>query len=262
MVCLVASLGAASAWTQAWNAPVGQPNSITSDGVDIFSASASGLASVGPNGTTLWKTSNIVSSNGSAMKAGKYLFIGEGNDVKALNKTTGAVKWISTAPLGAGQVAKYILVKGAYVLIASNSKLVILNREDGTVQTPVTDFTSTSEPILFGGYLIGGTSSGVQAYQAIMMPDLRISSITKTSNSTTAKIENIGLGNANKVLVKWVVQKTDGTYRTIHISAGTINAGETKNVTITGDFNKGTATVDPYYVISELNENNNERYFS
>jgi len=262
IACLVASLGAASAWTQGWNAPTGQPNSITSDGVDIFSASTSGLASVDPNGTTLWKTSNIVSSNGSAMKAGKYLFIGEGSDVKALNKTTGAVKWTSTAPLGAGQVAKYILVKGAYVLVASNSKLVILNREDGTVQTPVTDFTSTSEPILFGGYLIGGTSTGVQAYQAIMMPDLRISSITKSSNSTTAKIENIGLGNANKVLVKWVVQKTDGTYRTIHISAGTINAGETKNLTITGAFNKGTATVDPYYVISELNENNNERYFS
>jgi hypothetical protein len=262
IACLVASLGAASAWTQAWNAPTGQPNSITSDGVDIFSASASGLASVDPNGTTLWKTSNIVSSNGSAMKAGKYLFIGEGNDVKALNKTTGAVKWTSPAPLGAGQVAKYILVKGAYIIVASNSKLVILNREDGTVQTPVTDFTSTSEPILFGGYLIGGTSTGVQAYQAIMMPDLRISSITKSSNSTTAKIENIGLGNANKVLVKWVVQKTDGTYRTIHISAGTINAGETKNITITGAFNKGTATVDPYYVISELNENNNERYFS
>ena len=95
-----------------------------------------------------------------------------------------------------------------------------------------------------------------------MMPDLRISSITKTSNSTTAKIENIGLGNANKVLVKWVVQKTDGTYRTIHISAGTINAGETKNLTITGAFTKGYATVDPYYVISELNENNNQRYFS
>ena len=55
ITCLVATLGAASAWTQAWNAPVGQPNTITSDGVDIFSASSAGLASVDPNGTTLWK---------------------------------------------------------------------------------------------------------------------------------------------------------------------------------------------------------------
>ena len=122
---LVASLGAASAWIQAWNAPVGQPNTITSDGVDIFSASSTGLASVDPNGTTLWKAPNIVSSNGSAIKAGKYLFIGEGNDIKALNKTTGAVKWTSNASLGAKQVAKYILVKGAYIRVASNSKLVI-----------------------------------------------------------------------------------------------------------------------------------------
>ena len=104
ITCLVATLGAASAWTQAWNAPVGQPNTITSDGVDIFSASSAGLASVDPNGTTLWKTANIVSLNGSAMKTGKYLFIGEGNDIKPLNKTTGAIKWISNAPLGAGQL--------------------------------------------------------------------------------------------------------------------------------------------------------------
>lgn len=255
-------MGVATAWSSAWNAPVGQPKSITSDGINMFSASASGLASIDPNGTTLWKTSNVVVSNGSAMKAGKYLFIGEGNDIKALNKTTGAVKWTSTAPLGAGQVAKYVLVKGAYVLVASDSKLVILNREDGTVQTPVTDFTTTSEPILFGGYLIGGTTSGVQAYQAIMMPDLRFKSITKGTNSTVAQIENIGLGNANRVLVKWVVRKTDGTYRTIHISAGTINAGETKTLTLNGTFDKGYAIADPYYTIPELNENNNQRYFS
>lgn len=262
VVALVASMGFATAWTQAWNSNTGQPRGITADGVDIFSTDVDSLACIDPNGNTLWNVAHVVADNGSALKVGKYVFIGEGNDVLALNKTNGALKWNATAPLGAGQAAKYILVKGAYVIVANDAKVVVLNREDGTVQTALTDFTTTARPILFGGYMIGGTSSGVQAYQAIMLPDLRVKQIKKGLNATTAQIENIGLGNAQKVLVKWVVRKSDGTYRTIHISGGTINAGETKDVTINGAFTKGYTIADPYYAIPELSEGNNQRYFS
>lgn len=255
-------MGAASAWTQAWNSGTGEPNALTSDGVNIFSANDDKIVSVDPNGNTVFNVNNVVANSGSAMKAGKYLFIGEGNDVKALYKSNGAVKWTAVTPLGANQTAKYLYVKGAYVIVANDAKIVVLNREDGTVQTPVTDFATTAEPIMFGGYLMGGTSNGVQAYQAIMLPDLRVKSITKSADKVVAKVENIGLGNAQKVLVKWVVRKSDGTYRTIHISGGTINAGETKDITINGAFTKGYSIVDPYYAISELNEKNNQRYFS
>lgn len=262
-VCLlIASMGVASAWTQAWNSGTGQPAALTSDGVNIYSADAAELDCISPAGSELWSVSHVVANDGKAMKVGKYAFIGEGDNVVALNKADGSVKWTATNPLGANQSADYIYVKGAYVIVCNNEKIVVLNREDGTVQTPVTDFTTTTEPILFGGYLMGGTSSGVQAYQAIMLPDLRVKSITKTPTATTAKIENIGLGNAQKVLVKWVVRKTDGTYRTIHISGGTIDPGETKDITINGAFSKGYAIVDPYYAISELNEKNNQRYFA
>ena len=262
VICLIASMSSAAAFSQAWNSGTGQPRAVTSDGVDLFSANGAAVVCVSPTGSQLWSVPHTVTNNGNCMKAGKYVFLGEDNNVVALNKTTGATKWTATSPLGEGQTPKYILVKGAYVIVSNDAKVVILNREDASVATNVTDAATTSQPLLFGGLYIGGTSSGIQAYNAIMMPDLRISSITKTSNSTTAKIENIGLGIANKVLIKWVVRKTDGTYRTIHQSAGTINAGESKNITITGDFSKGYAIVDPYYTIPELNENNNQRYFS
>ena len=75
-------------------------------------------------------------------------------------------------------------------------------------------------------------------------------------------MENIGLSNANKVLVKFVVMRTDGTYRTIHISAGMIGPEQSKDVVINGAFSKGYAIVDPYYGIPELNEGNNQRYFT
>jgi hypothetical protein len=262
VICLIASMSAASAWTQTWNSGTGQPRGITSDGVNIYSANADGLKCVSPTGNQIWASSDVVSNNGSALKVGKYVFEGVGNDVKALNKADGSTKWTSTNALGTGQAPKYILVKGAFVIVSNDAKVVILNREDGTIATPVTNASTTCNPMLFGGMYIAGSSSGVQAYNAIIIPDIRVKSINKQADKTTATIENIGLSDATKVLVKWVVRKTDGTYRTIHISASTVPAGATKDVTINGGFSKGYAIVDPYYAIGELNEGNNQRYFS
>lgn len=262
IVCLIASMGVASAWQAAWNSGTGQPRSITSDGVNMYSANADSLKCISPTGSPLWSVPDVVSSNGSALKVGKYVFEGVGENVKALNKADGSTKWTATSPLGTGQIPKYILVKGAYVIVSNDARVVILNREDGTIANPVTNASTTSEPILFGGMYIAGSSSGVQAYNAIMIPDLRVKTINKQADKTTATVENIGLSDATKVLVKWVVRKTDGTYRTIHISAGTVPTGSTKDITINGGFSKGYAIVDPYYAIGELNEGNNQRYFS
>lgn len=262
IVCLVASMGAASAWNSAWNSGTGQPKAVTSDGVNMYSANADAIKAITPTGSQIWSVSDVVANNGSAMKVGKYVFEGTGENVKALNKADGTTKWTATSPLGAGQTAKYILVKGAYVIVANDNYVVILDRETGAVSTAVTSAPTTSEPMLFGGMYIAGTSTGVQAYNAILLPDLRVKNIVKSSDKVTATIENTGLNTATGTLVKYVVRKTDGTYRTIHLNAGTINAGATKDVVINGAFSKGYVIVDPYYKISELNEGNNQRYFS
>ena len=262
VICLIASMGSAAAFTQAWNSGTGQPKAVTSDGVDIYSANAANLACISPAGSQIWSVSHAVANNGSCMKVGKYVFIGEGDNVLALNKTNGATKWTATNPLGSGQTPKYVLVKGAYVIVSNDAKAVILNREDGTNATGIMDAATTSQPILFGGMYIGGTASGVQSYNAILLPDVRVKAINKASDKITVTVENIGLSNANGLLVKFVVRKTDGTYRTIHLNAGTVNAGATKDVVINGAFSKGYVIVDPYYKIPELNEGNNQKYFS
>ena len=262
VICLIATMGSAAAFTQAWNSGTGQPKFVTSDGVNLYAAEGNNLDCVSPTGASVWTSAHAVADNGSCLKVGKYVFLGEGNNVLALNKTDGSTKWTSTAPLGAGQAPKYILVKGSYVIVSNDEKVVILNREDGTNVTAITDAATTAKPILFGGLYIGGTSAGVQAYNAIMLPDVRVKSITKTSDKVTATVENIGLSNANSLLVKFVVRKTDGTYRTIHLNGGTVNAGSTKDVVINGAFSKGYVIVDPYYKMPELNEGNNQRYFS
>jgi len=262
VICLIASMGSAAAFTQAWNSGTGQPKYVTSDGVNMYASEGSNIDCVSPTGSSLWTTPEAVANNGSCMKVGKYVFAGVGENVVALNKTNGAVKWTATSPLGTGQAPKYVLVKGAYVIVSNDAKVVILNREDGTVSTNVTDAATTSQPMLFGGLYIGGTASGVQAYNAILLPDVRVKSITKASDKVTATVENIGLSNANSLLLKFVVRKTDGTYRTIHLNGGTVNAGATKDIVINGAFSRGYVIVDPYYKMPELNEGNNQRYFS
>lgn len=262
VVLMIASMGFATAWNASWNSGTGQPNAVTSDGVNIYSANADSLKQITPAGQAGWSVSKVVANNGSCMKIGKYAYIGVGENIEALNKADGSNKWTATAPLGAGQAPKYILVKGAYVIVANDAKVVILDRETGAVSTPVQDAATTCEPMLFGGKMIGGTAAGVQAYNAVMLPDVRVKSVTKTTSAVTATIENIGLTDSTSTLVKFVVRKTDGTYRTIHLNGGTVNPDGTKDVTITGSFSKGYVIVDPYYKTPELNEGNNQRYFS
>lgn len=259
---LIATMGTGTAFQAAWQAPTGQPNMITGDGQNILVATPTAVKEVGPSGTEIWSQDIAVSGNGSAIKAGKYIFVGTGNDVKALNKNDGSTKWTSITPLGAGQAAKWIFTKGNYVLVSNNDKAVVLDRETGVNATPISDAPTLSEPTVFGGYYLASTNTGVQAYKGFMLPDLRVKSIDKQSDKTVATLENIGLTDATNVLVKFVVRKTDGTYRTIHINGGTVAAGNTKEVTITGGFSKGYAIVDPYYRTGELNEGNNQRYFN
>lgn len=262
-VCaLIASMGGAFAFQQAWTSNTGQPQKMTGDGQNILVTTASSIKEIDPTGASVWSQDIAVANNGSAVKAGKYVFIGTANNAEALNKADGSVKWTKTDVLGASQPVKYVFVKGNSVIFSNDAKAIVCDRDTGNNLTEIQDAPTTCEPNVFGGYYLAGTASGVTAYKGFMSPDLRVKSITKASDKTTAKIENIGLSDANKVLVKFVVRKTDGTYRTIHINAGTIGAGQSKDVVINGAFSRGYTIVDPYYAISELNEGNNQRYFS
>jgi len=254
-------MGVTAAWQQAWTSDTGQPSYMTGDGQNIIVTTTSSVKEINPNGNQIWSADATVNNAGKALKAGKYIFVGDGNNAKALNKTDGTTKWTVSDPLGSGQNPKYMFVKGSYVIVSNEAKAVVLDRETGQNVTEIADTPTNCEPNVFGGYYLAGTSTGVQAYKAFMLPDLRVKSIDKQSNSTVATLENIGLSDASNILVKFVVKKTDGTYRTIHLNAGTIAAGNTKNVTITGEFSKGYAIVDPYYKIGELSETNNQRYF-
>lgn len=258
---LIATMSTGFAFQQAWTSDTGQPTKITGDGQNILVATASSVKEIDPTGAAVW-SQDIVLSNATAIKAGKYVFLGTGNDAKALNKADGTTKWTKTDALGAAQPVRYVFVKGSCVIFSNNEKAIVLDRETGNNLTAVQDAPTTSEPSVFGGYYLAGTSTGVTAYKGFMLPDLRVKSITKASDKTTAKLENIGLSDASKVLVKFVVRKTDGTYRTIHINGGTIAAGQSKDIVINGAFSRGYVIVDPYYSIGELNEGNNQRYFS
>ena len=258
---LVASMGPAAAWQQAWMSPTGQPSIITGDGQNILLTTNGTVKEIDPTGAAIWNQSINVSNGGKAIKAGKYVYLGTGNDAKALNKNDGSTKWTSLSPLGSAQPIKYVYIKGTYILVSNDAKAAVLDRETGDAVVTAQDAPCIAEPKIFGGYYLAPTASGVQAYKAFMLPDLRIQSISKESDKVVAKVQNIGLSDSTGTLMKFVVRKTDGTYRTIHINAGTVSADNSKDVTITGSFSKGYAIVDPYYKTPELNEGNNQRYF-
>ena len=263
LICVVvASTGFSCAFQQSWTSNTGQPQKMVGDGQNILVTTASAVKEIDPTGAQVWSQNLAVSNGGKAIKPGKYVFIGTGNDAKALSKTDGSVKWTKTNILGESQTVKYIFVKGNMVIFSNDAKAIVVDRDTGNNLTTVEDAPTTCEPSVFGGYYLAGTSSGVTTYKGFMSPDLRVKSVKVEGNKTTATVENIGLSNANKVLVKFVVMRTDGTYRTIHINAGTIGPEQSKDVVINGAFSKGYAIVDPYYGIPELNEGNNQRYFT
>ncbi|WP_321421718.1 PQQ-binding-like beta-propeller repeat protein [uncultured Methanobacterium sp.] len=261
-LCIViATMGVTAAWEQSWTSNTGQPSYMVGDGQNIIVTTASSVKEINPSGNQIWSADVTVNNGGKALKSGKYLFTGEGNNAKALNKTDGTIQWAVNDPLGPVQNPKYIFVKGSYIIVSNDAKAVVLERETGQNATGIADTPTNCDPNVFGGYYLTGTSTGVQAYEAFMLPDLRIRSIDKQSNLTVATIENIGLSDTSNVLVKFVAKKSDGTYRTIHVNAGTVPAGNAKNVTINGEFTKGYVIVDPYFKISELSETNNQKYF-
>jgi Uri superfamily endonuclease len=241
--------------------PTGQPSIITGDGQNILLTTNGTVKEIDPTGAAIWNQSINVSNGGKAIKAGKYVYLGTGNDAKALNKNDGSTKWTSLSPLGSAQPIKYVYIKGTYILVSNDAKAAVLDRETGDAVVTAQDAPCIAEPKIFGGYYLAPTATGVQAYKAFMLPDLRIQSISKESDKVVAKVQNIGLSDSTGTLMKFVVRKTDGTYRTIHINAGTVSADNSKDVTITGSFSKGYAIVDPYYKTPELNEGNNQRYF-
>ena len=95
---MLATMGISSAWQGAWTSGTGQPAKITGDGQNILVAANGTVKEINPSGSQLWSLNTNVNNNGEAMKAGKYIFAGEGNSVKALNKNDGPTKWTSASP--------------------------------------------------------------------------------------------------------------------------------------------------------------------
>lgn len=119
---IVATMGVTAAWQQAWTSNTGQPSYMTGDGQNIIVTTASSVKEINPNGNQLWSAGTTVNNGGKALKAGQYIFVGEGNNAKALNKTDGTTKWTATDPLGSSQNPKYIFVKGTYVIVSNEAK--------------------------------------------------------------------------------------------------------------------------------------------
>jgi hypothetical protein len=90
----------------------GQPYIITGDGQNILVTTNGTVKEIDPTGAPIWNQSIDVSNDGKAIKAGKYVYLGTGNDAKALNKADGSTKWTSLSPLGDAQPIKYVYIKG------------------------------------------------------------------------------------------------------------------------------------------------------
>ena len=78
---LIASVGPAAAWQQAWVSPTGQPYIITGDGQNILVTTNGTVKEIDPSGAPVWNQSINVSNDGKAIKAGKYVYLGNGNYV-------------------------------------------------------------------------------------------------------------------------------------------------------------------------------------
>ena len=151
-----------------WTSDTGQPQKITGDGQNILVTTSSAIKEIDPTGAQVWSQDIAVSGNGSAVKAGKYVFVGTANDARALNKADGSTKWTKTDVLGAAQPVKYVFVKGTCVIFSNSEKAIVLDRETGNNLTAVQDAPTVSEPSVFGGYYLAGTSTGVTAYKGFM----------------------------------------------------------------------------------------------
>lgn len=234
---------------------------IATDGSNIYLSGTGGVDTpdgvfkYDESGHLLWHQ-NITSPG--AIFSGKYLYVGCVDHIVALNKTNGAVVW--DIPIS-GYICS-IRSKGNFVLAWSDiNTLYVLDANTGNELGTVAASPNSDDVAIINGKLFVCADGNLKAYKLIEKPDLIVKKITKQSNGLKVDISNIGLANANKVLVKFVVQKTDGSYKVIHINAGTVNAGETKTLNVYGSIKKGYVIIDPYYSVPELNEKNNQLYF-
>ena len=116
---LIATMSCRFAFQQAWTSNTGQPQKITGDGQNILVKTSSAIKEIDPTCAQVWSQDIAVSGNGSAVKAGKYVFIITANDAKALNKADGSAKWTKTDILDAAQPVKYVFVKGSCVIFSN-----------------------------------------------------------------------------------------------------------------------------------------------
>ena len=262
ILCLIAaSIMTVNAFQESWNSGNGEIKSISSDGINIFAATSESLKCLNPDGTQKWSKSYTINDDGKAIKAGQYIYIGTDDDLRTLNKD-GSQRWINYETLGIGQTIKYIFAKQGYIIASNDNKAIVLDRETGKNTTQITEVNTLCKPYLTEGLYLTGTSTGIQAYKSIMLPDLYIKKTKLESGKVTATIENKGLNTAKNVVVKFFYKKSDGSLKTIHRNLGDIQEGQSREAPLYGNITAGYATVDPYFTIKELNENNNQYYFT
>jgi len=263
ILCLIAiSITGVVAIQEAWNSGAGETQSITSDGINIFAATTGSLKCLNPDGTQKWSKSYTINDNGKAIKIDKYALIGTDDDLRALNVNDGSQTWTNYETLGINQEIKYIFTKQGYIVASNDNKIIVLDRNTGKNQTQIIDINTLCKPYLTLGYYLTGTSTGIQAYKSIMLPDLYIKNTKLESGKVTATIENKGLDTAKNVAVKFIYKKSDGSLRTIHRNLGDLKEGESRDAPLYGNITCGYVQADPYFTIKELNEKNNQYYFT
>jgi Domain of unknown function (DUF2341)./CARDB. len=263
ILCLIAiSITGVVAFQEAWNSGNGEIKSISSDGINIFAATSNSLKCLNPDGSQKWSKSYTINDDGKAIRAGQYIYIGTDDDLRTLNKSDGSQKWTNYETLGTNQIIKYIFAKQGYIIASNDNKAIVLDRETGKNVTQITEANTLCTPYLTQGYYLTGTNTGIQAYKSIILPDLYIKKAKLESGKVTATIENKGLDTAKNVVVKFFYRKSDGSLKTIHRNLGDLGEGQSRDAPLYGNITAGYVTVDPYSTIKELNENNNQYYFT
>ena len=263
ILCLIVlSITTVTAVNQVWNSGNGDIKSINSDGINIYATTLNSLKCLNPDGSQKWSKAYTINNNGKAINTGKYIYIGTDDDLRTLNTKDGSQKWINYESLGTGQNIKYIFAKQGYILISNDNKAILLNRETGENATKVININTLCKPYLTQGLYLTGTSTGIQAYKSILLPELYIKKTKLESGKVTATIENKGLNTAKNVVVKFFYRKSDGSLKTLHRNLGDLAEGASKDAPLYGNITAGYIQVDPYFTITELNEKNNQVYFT
>ncbi|OEC84943.1 MULTISPECIES: DUF2341 domain-containing protein [Methanobacterium] len=263
LLCIIASsIITVGAIQEVWHSGNSEIKSLSSDGINIYAATPDNLKCLNPDGSQKWSKTYTINDNGQAIKLSKYALIGTDNDLRALNLSDGSQRWINYETLGVNQVIKYVFAKQGYVIASNDNKAIVIDRETGENKTQVIEANTLCKPYSTQGLYLTGTSEGIQAYKSILLPDLYIKNTKLESGKVTATIENKGLSTAKNVVVKFFYRKSDGSLKTLHRNLGDIQEGQSRDTPLYGNITAGYVNVDPYYTIKELNEDNNQKYFT